>query len=282
MTDQENNLNELDSISRSIRHKLVDVSNKTKTPHLGSSLSAVDLLVMLYWRYINISPNDPSSSERDYFLLGKGHAASALYTVLAYRGFFSKECLYEHGCDNSKFEEHPGIHSPLGVEMPSGSLGHALSLATGMALTAKIKKQTNRFIALLGDGELNEGTNWEALMFAAKHQLDNLVVIVDFNKLQGTGRSCDIMQLESLDDKFSAFGWKVFRIDGHDLNSIDNAYKSALSFKGGPVAIIADTIKGKGISFMEDDNNWHYRIPTEDEVSLAAKELNVGLGLHTV
>ncbi|KZN47180.1 transketolase [Pseudoalteromonas luteoviolacea] len=264
----------LETIAAKMRHTLCDVSSQTKTPHLGSCLSCVDILATLYWRVLNIDPNMPNASDRDYFLLGKGHAASALYTALAYRGFFDIQALYEHGQTGSQFEEHPGINAPSGVETVSGSLGHALSLAAGMALSTKLQQKENRFYVLMGDGELNEGTVWEAAMFAAGKKLDNLVAIVDFNKLQGTGESCDIMHLEPLEEKWRAFGWHTIRINGHDLNSLQNAFEQAKQ-QSQPVCIVADTIKGKGVSFMENDNNWHYRIPKADEVDMAKKELGL-------
>ncbi|MCG7549871.1 transketolase [Pseudoalteromonas sp. Of7M-16] len=257
-----------------IRHTLCDVSSKTKTPHLGSCLSCVDILVALYWEIMNIDPKAPTMPDRDYFLLGKGHAASALYTALAYRGYFSIESLYQHGQTNSQFEEHPGIHAPAGVETVSGSLGHALSLAAGMALSTRLSGKENRFFTLLGDGELNEGTIWEAAMFAGGKKLSNLVAIVDFNKLQGTGESCEIMHLEPLEDKWSAFGWHTIRVDGHDIAALISALAEAGKHDK-PTCIIADTVKGKGISFMENDNNWHYRIPKAEEVEKAKQELSV-------
>ncbi|MDK1285621.1 transketolase [Pseudoalteromonas umbrosa] len=261
-------------IASQIRYTLCDVSSKTKTPHLGSCLSCVDILVSLYWEIMNIDPKAPDNPERDFFLLGKGHAASALYTALAYRGYFSIDSLYEHGQTNSQFEEHPGIHSPAGVETVSGSLGHALSLAAGMALSTRLQRKTNRFFTLLGDGELNEGTIWEAAMFAGGKRLNNLVAIVDFNKLQGTGESCEIMHLEPLEDKWRAFGWHTIRIDGHDINALISALSDIGKYDK-PICIIADTVKGKGISFMENDNNWHYRIPKAEEVEDAKQELSV-------
>lgn len=264
----------LEHTAAQIRHTLCDVSSKTKTPHLGSCLSCVDILVSLYWQTLNIDPNKPKMANRDYLLLSKGHAASALYTALAYRGYFDIDSLYEHGQTNSQFEEHPGVNAPNGIESVSGSLGHALSLATGMALSTKLQNLDNRFYVLMGDGELNEGTIWEAAMFAGGKRLNNLVAIVDFNKLQGTGESCEIMHLEPLEDKWRAFGWHTIRIDGHDINALNTAFESAKK-QSLPVCIVADTIKGKGISFMENDNNWHYRIPTAEEVSLAKEELGL-------
>ncbi len=259
---------------KNIRYTLCEVSSKTKTPHLGSCLSSVEILTALYWGELNIDPQQPRAADRDYFLLSKGHAASVLYTTLAYRGFFAVSTLLEHGSTGSKLEEHPGIHAPEGVENVSGSLGHALSMATGMALSARIQNLSNRFYVLMGDGELNEGSIWEAAMFAAGAKLSNLVAIVDFNKLQGTGESCEIMHLEPLEEKWRAFGWHAIRVNGHDLQAIQQAFQQA-RMQEKPVCIIADTIKGKGISFMENDNNWHYRIPTTDELVLIKQELGL-------
>ena len=261
-------------IAARIRHDLCRVSSQTQTPHLGSCLSCVDLLTVLYWQELNIDPQQPDWKERDIFMLSKGHAASALYTVLAHRGYFPLERIFEHGQDDSEFEEHPGINAPAGVEVVSGSLGHSLSLATGMALSNKINGVEKRFYVLMGDGEINEGTVWEAAMFAGGQKLSNIVALIDFNKLQGTGESCEIMHLEPLEQKWTAFGWHCIRINGHIMSEITGAFELArMSDK--PVCIVADTVKGKGISFMENDNNWHYRIPTEEEVELAKQELGV-------
>ncbi len=264
----------LNLISSQIRLTLCDISSKTKTPHLGSCLSCVDILTALYWHALNIDPANPADQDRDYFLLGKGHAASALYTTLAYRGFFPIDNLYHHGKDNTPFEEHSGINSPAGVESISGSLGHALSTAAGMALAQKIKNKQNKFYVLMGDGEINEGTVWEAAMFSSSNKLSNLVAIIDFNKLQGTGRSCDIMHLEPLHEKWTSFGWNTIRVNGHDPEALKSAFDRASNSEL-PTCIIADTIKGAGVSFMEDDNNWHYRVPTSEEVAKAAIELGV-------
>lgn len=255
-----------------IRFDLVRISNQKGVPHLACALSCVDILTVLYWQVMEINPDDPHMQTRDIFYLGKGHAAAALYTTLAHRGFFSPDLLNRLGDDGSPLEEHPGVNAPAGVEHVSGSLGHALSLATGRALASKIKGNSNRHYVLIGDGETNEGTVWEAALFAPAHQLNNLVVIIDFNKLQGTGRSCEIMSLEPMEQKWQSFGWQTVRIDGHDVRQLKNAFEQAHQSTK-PFAIIADTIKGKGISFMQDDNNWHYRIPTEAEVELAKLEL---------
>lgn len=270
-----NNDCELNKLSAKIRFELVKYSCLTKTPHLASCLSGVDLLVNLYWKTMHIDHTDPSYSLRDKFFLGKGHAAMLLYCVLANRGFFPVDELKNHGKDNSILEEHPGFHAPKGVEHVSGSLGHALGLAVGNAIAAKLKNMPNHHYILLGDGECNEGSIWEAAMMAPAQRLDNLTVIVDFNKLQGTGRSCEIMHLEPFHEKWRAFGWHTVRVDGHNLAEIETALSRSNRVSGMPTAIIADTIKGKGISFMEDDNNWHYRIPTVQEVEECRLELGV-------
>ncbi|UAA39521.1 transketolase [Paraneptunicella aestuarii] len=266
---------EAKQIIANIRQQLVEVSNKNKVPHLACSLSSVEILYTLYFHIMNIRPEQPDWADRDRFLLGKGHAAAVLYSVLGFRGYFAPEQVMTLGQNGSAFEEHPGKNPPPGVENISGSLGHALGLATGMAKAAKIAGSNAHFYALVGDGELNEGTNWEAAMFAPANGLDNLTVVVDFNKLQGTGRSCEIMQLENMEDKWKAFGWNTSRVDGHNVDALHEVLKADNIVAGKPRAIVADTIKGAGVSFMEDDNNWHYRIPTVEEVDAVAKELGL-------
>jgi len=262
-------------IVNKIRYQLVDLSYQNKVPHLACALSCVEILYTLYFDTLSISPEYPDSQTRDRFLLGKGHAVAALYSTLSQRGFFDPQDVYSLGQDHSPFEEHPGLNSPPGVDNISGSLGHALGLATGMAKADKIQQGSAHFYALVGDGELNEGTNWEAAMFAPAHKLNNLTVIVDFNKLQGTGRSCEIMQLDNLADKWRAFGWNTFEVDGHDLQELKSVLDNKAIDPDKPRAIVAHTTKGAGVSFMQDDNNWHYRIPTQEEVAATAKELGL-------
>lgn len=274
-------LDELASLTRRIRHTLVQVSQQTKTPHLASCLSGVDLLTVLYGRHLHWSPALAANPSRDKFLLSKGHAASLLYTLLAYFGMFEIEQLFEHGKTGSAFEEHPGIHAPPGVETVSGSLGHNLGIALGMAKAAQLKRQPNRYFVLMGDGEMNEGSVWEAAMLAPAQGVNNLIALVDVNGWQGTGRSKEISALEPLDEKWRSFGWGVQRINGHDLTAIDQALANTAN-SDKPQVIIADTIKGKGVSFMEDDNNWHYRIPTPEEVNLAADELQIAQVNHNL
>jgi transketolase len=216
---------------------------------------------------------EPDWPGRDRFLLSKGHAANALYAILAECGFIPQDCLWTIGNPGSPLEEHPCRSSVPGVEISSGSLGHGLPIACGMALSAKIKGEGHRIYVLMSDGECNEGSVWEAAMFAPSQKLGNVTAIIDYNKWQATGRSNEVLALENLSDKWSAFGWRTFEVDGHDPIALHQALSSSAAER--PTAIIAHTIKGKGVSFMEDDNNWHYRIPTEGEVARARKELGV-------
>ncbi|MGJ8682425.1 transketolase [Paraglaciecola sp.] len=265
--------NELEKLAANVRYELVRLSQQNGVPHLACALSCVDILAVLYGSVMKVDGSQPELQERDLFYLGKGHACAALYAMLAHRGYFPLELLNTLGKDGSILEEHPGVNAPPGIEHVSGSLGHALSLATGRALASKIQRKPSKHFVLVGDGETNEGTIWEAALFAPAHKLDNLTVIVDFNKLQGTGRSCEIMSLEPMEDKWRSFGWETIRVDGHNIQQLEQSFNLERD-SSKPLAIIADTVKGKGISFMHDDNNWHYRIPTLDEVKLAKLELN--------
>jgi len=265
----------LEQKSREIRGKLVEVSNLRHVPHLGSCLSCVDILVSLYWSILKIDPLDPYSKGSDSFILSKGHGAPALFTTLAYKGFYSVELLNDFGEEGNPFAEHPAPNCVPGVEIATGSLGHGLSFALGKALAAKIKDEPQNFFVLLGDGEINEGSVWEAAMFAPANHLDNVTAIVDFNKWQATGRSCDVMSLQSIAEKWKAFGWDTYEVDGHNMHELCEVFKKSTKSPGKPKVIIADTIKAKGVSFMEDDNNWHYRIPTAEEVLKAKQELGL-------
>ncbi len=264
-------LAELQKTANQIRANMVETSQRCHVPHLGSCLSCVDILVGLYWKVMNIDPLYPKKAENDTFILSKGHGAHALFTVLAYRGYYKKELLNDYGKTGSPFGEHPSPDCVPGVEIATGSLGHGLSFALGQALAARIQKINKKFFVLLGDGEINEGSVWEAALFAAANKLDNVVAVVDFNKWQATGRSCEVMALQPLADKWAAFGWEAVEINGHDMQEVVNALKPSVS--GRPKIVIANTIKAKGVSFMEDDNNWHYRIPSPEEVILAKQEL---------
>jgi len=266
---------DLDLIARRLRFKLIEMSHAAGTPHLGSAMSCVDILVAAYWNVVKVDAKNPSDSLRDRFILSKGHAATALYVTLAERGFFPKEWLDKFGQHHSPLAEQPAPECAPGVELATGSLGHGLPVGVGMALAARIRQQDFRVFVCMSDGECNEGTVWEAAMFAAAQKLEKLCVVVDYNKWQATGRSNDIMQLTPLREKWAAFGWNAHQIDGHDLATLSRLMQAVPDGVGKPVAIIANTIKGRGVSFMEDDNNWHYRIPKAEEVLAAKKELQI-------
>jgi len=259
-------------VAAEIRAQLVELSHRAGAPHLGSCLSCVDILVAAYWYCLRIDPACPDDPGRDRFILSKGHAAPALYAVLARRGFFPKELLESFGRDGGVLAEQPSPGCVPGVEAATGSLGHGLNQGLGMALAARILKRPYRVVVLLSDGELNEGTVWEAALFAAGRGVRHLTAVVDYNKWQATERSREVMALEPLAAKWTAFGWHTLEVDGHDLPALAEAL-SRPPQDDRPTAVIAHTVKGKGVSFMEDDNNWHYRIPTSQEVRAARQEL---------
>ncbi len=263
-------LGELELMSRRVRGKVIELSHKAATPHLGSSLSCTDILVAAYWGgVLRIDPKDPHSPDRDRFILSKGHAATTLYTALAYRGFFPTEVLDTYMDPGSCLAEQPSPGCVPGVEVATGSLGHGLSLGVGMALAGRIQGRKYRVFVVVSDGECNEGSVWEAAMLAPAHRLDNVVVVVDYNKWQATGRSNEIMALQPLRQKWEAFGWSASEVDGHDLGALVKALRNVPDGSGKPIAIVAHTVKGKGIPFMEDDNNWHYRSPDAKELQTA-------------
>ncbi|HSA01687.1 MAG TPA: transketolase [Candidatus Paceibacterota bacterium] len=266
-------LAELELLTRQIRFKLVEMSHAAGTPHLGSALSCVDILVAAYWWVLRVDPQQPNDPLRDRCILSKGHAATTLYATLAYRGFFPASLLDTYAQHRSPLAEHPGPNCAPGVELATGSLGHGLPVGLGMALAGKIQHQDYRVFVVMSDGECNEGSVWEAAMFAPNQGLDRLAIIVDYNKWQATGRSNEIMALASLARKWEAFGWSASEVDGHDLSALIQALSGVPDGSGKPVAIIAHTTKGKGVSFMEDDNNWHYRVPKAAEVEAARQEL---------
>ena len=265
---------ELQNLARKLRIRTIKVSHEAKIPHLGSCLSCLDILVYLYWCVLKINPNDPNNDCRDRFLLSKGHAAPALFQVLAEKGFYPVKDLEEFGKEGSVFHEHPPKPGYIkGVEAATGSLGHGFPMALGMAISAKLQKKDFNSYALLSDGECNEGSIWEAALLAPSLKINNLIAIVDYNKWQATGRSKEIMNLEPFPSKWESFGWHCQEINGHDFKDIENAFTEIKKVKDKPHIIIAHTVKGKGISFMEDDNNWHYRTPNNEELSLALEEL---------
>ncbi|MBI4125629.1 MAG: transketolase [Deltaproteobacteria bacterium] len=265
----------LDLTAKTLRGAVVEMSHRAGAPHLASSLSCIDILTVLYWKILRLDPKKPQDPDRDRFILSKGHAAAALYAALAHRGFYPAEDLKKYVVNESRFPEHPPAVGLPGVEAATGSLGHGLPMGLGMALAARILKKKYRVFVLLSDGECNEGSNWEAAMFAAGQKLSNVCVLVDYNKWQATGRSRDILAIHPLDKKWEACGWSTLEIDGHDHSGLTEVLSALPREDGKPTAIIAHTIKGKGISFMEDDNNWHYKIPSVAEVAAAKKELGL-------
>jgi transketolase len=268
-------LDELAAMARRIRGKVVEMSHRARTPHLGSSLSCTDILVASHWTAVAIDPKKPDDPDRDRFILSKGHAAPALYVTLAYRGFFPLALLDTFAEPGSCLAEQPSPGCVPGVEAATGSLGHGLSLGVGMALAGRLQGRSYRVFVVMSDGECNEGSVWEAAMLAPMHGLDNVVVTIDYNKWQATGRSNETLALSPLRQKWEAFGWSTYEVDGHDLNALVQAFRNVPDGTGKPMAIVAHTVKGKGVSFMEDDNNWHYRIPKEDELRKAKLELGL-------
>lgn len=268
-------LRELRTLSSNIRFELVKMSHRAQTAHLGGALSCVDILVAAYWTALKIDPTDPLAPGRDRLILSKGHAVSALYASLAFKGFFPMSELETYNQDGGHLPEQPSPGCQPGVEWATGSLGHGLSVGAGIALAARINQRKFRVLVVMSDGECEEGSVWEAAMFAAQHHLSGLMAIVDYNKWQATGRSNQIMALDPLKAKWEAFGWDCREVDGHNLDQLVETIQDIPGHQQKPVAIIAHTIKGKGISFIEDDNNWHYRSPSAEEVVRAAEELGV-------
>lgn len=268
-------LAEYEAIARRLRFKVIEMSHAAGTPHLGSALSCIDILVALYWKVARVQASHPADPLRDRVIVSKGHAASALYAVLAARGFFPTDWLDSFAKHGSPLAEQPSPGCAPGVELATGSLGHGLPVGCGMALAAKILNRSHRVYVVMSDGECNEGTVWEAALFAPANKLGNVVVIIDYNKWQATGRSNEIMNLPSLRDKWAAFGWDACEVNGNSIAEVLAALERVPDITARPTAIIAHTVKGKGVSFMEDDNNWHYRIPNAQEVLAARKELQL-------
>lgn len=270
------NIEELKNIAKDIRIDIVDMVATAKSGHPGGSLSVTDILTVLYFEEMNIKVNDPKWEDRDRFVLSKGHAAPALYAVLSKRGYIPREELKTLRKFKSNLQGHPDMKKTLGVDMSTGSLGQGLSAANGMALAGKLDKKDYRVYTVLGDGELQEGQIWEAAMSAAHYKLDNLVAFVDFNGLQIDGSNEEVMNVSPVDKKFEAFGWNVLVIDGHNFEEIKNALNKAKEVKEMPTAIIAKTVKGKGVSFMENQSSWHGTAPNEEQRIQALSDLKGG------
>jgi transketolase len=266
-------LEEMELKAKELRRHIVMMTGKAGSGHPGGSLSAVEIVAALFFKILRHDPKNPKWTDRDRFILSKGHAAPLLYAVLAERGYFPVDELSTLRKLNSRLQGHADMTSTPGVEMSSGSLGQGLSFGIGVALAARLDKKDYRVYVLLGDGECDEGQIWEAAMAAAHFKLDNIVAIVDHNDLQLDGPNCDIMNLEPLPEKFKAFGWHVTEVDGHNLSQLLTAFEKAKEIKGRPTAIIAHTIKGKGVSFMEGNVDFHGKAPTTAEIEQAIGEL---------
>ena len=260
-----------------VRMGIIESTHAAKCGHPGGSLSAADMFTYLYFKELNVDPANPKWEDRDRFVLSKGHCAPGLYAALAHRGFFPVEDLITLRKVGSYLQGHPNMNTVPGVDMSTGSLGQGISTACGMALSAKLKNKANRVYTLLGDGEIQEGQVWEACMFASHYHLDNLCVIVDNNGLQIDGEVAKVMSPYPIDEKFKAFGFHVEVIDGHDFDAIESALATAKTVKGQPCAIILKTVKGKDVSFMENNAGWHGVAPNDAQYEQAMAELNAKL-----
>jgi len=271
MTSQEKK--QLQTIACKVRMGIIESTHAAKCGHPGGSMSAAELFTYLYFKELNVDPQNPKWEERDRFVLSKGHCAPGLYAALAHRGFFPVEDLVQLRKVGSYLQGHPNMNTVPGVDMSTGSLGQGISTACGMALSAKVKKQENRVYTLLGDGEIQEGQVWEACMFASHYKLDNLCVIVDNNGLQIDGDVAKVMSPYPIDEKLAAFGFDVQCIDGHDFEAIEAAMEHAKTVKGKPSAIVMTTVKGKDVSFMENQAGWHGVAPNDAQYEQAMAEL---------
>ena len=271
------NARELEITATKARLLLMDAVHCAKAGHPGGSLSCVDTLTTLYFDELNVDPADPRKPDRDRFVLSKGHCSPALYAVLALRGFFPTEDIKLFRSIKGHYSGHPDMNQVPGVDMSTGSLGQGISTAVGMAIAAKLRQESWRTYAILGDGEIEEGQVWEAFMAAAKWKLDNLCAFIDVNGLQIDGATADVMPSEPLDKKLEAFNWHVLTVDGHDYDAIRDALRTARETKGKPTMILLKTTKGKGVSFMENQAGWHGKAPNDEQYAQAVEELSAKL-----
>ena len=268
-----NDIEKLKEIAKKVRRGIIEAIYSNKSGHPGGSLSIADILTVLYFNEMNIDPNNPKDENRDRLVLSKGHCSPALYSCLANRGYFDVEELKTFRNINSRLKGHPDMKHIPGVDMTTGSLGQGLSVSNGMAIAGKMDKKDYRVYCIMGDGEIEEGQVWEAAMASAKYKLDNLCLIIDNNNLQIDGKITDVMSSYPIDEKFKSFGFVIINIDGNDIDEILKAFAVARNIKDKPVCIIAKTIKGKGVSFMEDNVQWHGKAPNQEQYELAMKEL---------
>ena len=266
-------IKELQEIAKKARRNILEQVYSAKSGHPGGALSCVDILTVLYFNQMNVDPENPKMEDRDRLVLSKGHSSAALYAILAEKGFFPEEELKEFRKLGSRLQGHPDLNKLPGVDMTSGSLGQGLSAACGMAMASKLKKQSNRVYCIVGDGEIQEGQIWEAAMTAAHYKLDNLCLIVDNNNLQIDGKVSDVMSPYPIVEKLESFGFEVFKADGNDIENLIETFAHAKDIKEKTVAIVANTVKGKGISFMEDKAEWHGKAPNDEQYNQAVSEL---------
>lgn len=266
-------IKQLEETSKVIRRDIVTMIHASGSGHPGGSLSSADILATLYFNVMNIDPENPKMEGRDKFVLSKGHAAPVLYSALARRGYFKVEELINLRKTGAMLQGHPDMKNIPGVEMSTGSLGQGFSTSIGMALAGKLDKSDARIFVLLGDGELDEGIVWEAAMSASHYKLNNITAILDYNGLQIDGKNEDVMNISPVDTKFESFGWNVIAVDGHDVEAIMLALEEAKKVTDKPSILIAKTVKGKGVSFMEDQAGWHGKAPNDEELSIALAEL---------
>ena len=270
-------LHTLETVAAKGRLLGLDMVYGCASGHLGGSFSAMDILTVLYFETMEVDPARPDDPDRDRFVLSKGHCTPALYPILAQRGYFPEEELKLFRSVEGHMSGHAEMHHVRGVDMSTGSLGQGISAAVGMALAGKLDEKDYRVYALLGDGEIEEGQVWEAFMSAAKYGLDNLCAVIDVNGLQIDGRTADVMPTEPLDKKLEAFGWHVLKVDGHDLTAVAEAFEKAKGLTGAPTMILAKTVKGKGVSFMENQAGWHGKAPNAEQYQAARQELAAAL-----
>lgn len=264
---------ETEKLAKQIRLHAVRMTSRGRSSHVGSALSMADVIAVLYGSILRVRPGEPEWPDRDRFILSKGHAGAGVYAALAERGFFETERLLDHYQDGSKLSGHVSHKGIPGVELSTGSLGHGLSVATGMALAARLAKEPWRAFCVLSDGECDEGSVWEAAMFAAHHGLGNLAAVVDYNKIQSLAPVSETLALEPFADKWRSFGWSVREVDGHDHRALHDALSQLPAEEGRPTVVLAHTTKGKGVSFMENSVLWHYRTPQGEEFDAAIAEL---------
>lgn len=266
--------NMLAMISCKVRKHIIEETHSAGAGHPGGSLSIADIMTELYFEQMQVQPENPQWEDRDRFVLSKGHCSPALYGVLAERGFFPVEDLVQFRHFGSYLQGHPSMKDVPGVDMSTGSLGQGISAANGMAIAGKMEHKAYRVYAVLGDGECEEGQVWEAAMFAAHYKLDNLCAVLDFNGLQIDGKITDVMSPLPFDEKFAAFGWNVIWVDAHDFDSLRDGFEQARACKGKPSILIAKSVKGKGVSFMEDQAGWHGVAPNDEQAAMALAELD--------